>query len=434
MNDAKICLLKNFNKRLLNDNLLLDSLWSLLGTSFSRFFGLILGVFLAKFLGVDVFGQYGFLKSTAISLGIFTSFGIGYTSTKYIANHVNNTDFNLFRLYKKLITLTFFSGLTISFFIFIFSNEVAKYIFELPEISHEIKIIAFFVFFNSLVTTQVGTLAGLKEFKRTAKTNSIISFISFLLTIFLTYYFLLFGALIALTITQIIFYFSYNKLINSNFFILKSNEKSFNITYREVIKFSFPIALQEITYSFFTWINFVVLLRLSNYVEIGLYSAGNHWKAMILFIPGIFKSILLSYLSSNEQNIYEFKNLFKKVLLLNLIVSIFPALIIIISSPFIESYYGSSYEGLSTVLSFLVLGTIAISVSNVYVQAYLSKGQNWLMFYFKCINHVGTLLTFYLFATSSIFSPVMSLVMSILIWSLISVLIMAYTYHLKILR
>ena len=257
MSNTKTNLLKIFNKRLSKDNLLLDSLWSLLGSSFSRFFGLILGVFLAKFLGVDVFGQYGFLKSTAISLGIFSSFGIGYTSTKYIANHINNTDFNLSKLYTKLIKLTFFSGLFISSFIFILSEEIAKYIFELPEFSSEIKIIAIFVFFNSLVTTQVGTLAGLKEFKKTAKTNSIVSLISLLLTIFLTYYFLLIGALIALTITQIIFYFSYYKLIHSNFFIKKSNNKLFNISYQEVIKFSFPIALQEIIYSFFTWFNFV---------------------------------------------------------------------------------------------------------------------------------------------------------------------------------
>ena len=47
--------------------------------------GLLVGVGLARTLGVSGFGEWGVLNSTIVTVGVFAGLGLGVTATKYVA-------------------------------------------------------------------------------------------------------------------------------------------------------------------------------------------------------------------------------------------------------------------------------------------------------------------------------------------------------------
>src|SRR5580704_10296000 len=59
--------------------------WSLIAGCVSRFLALLASIIIARLLGKETFGQLGILQSTLEMFGSVTAFGMGLTSTKYIA-------------------------------------------------------------------------------------------------------------------------------------------------------------------------------------------------------------------------------------------------------------------------------------------------------------------------------------------------------------
>ena len=75
----------NLLTKLKKNQLFKDSVWSLFGNVVGRGLALVSGIFVARFLGKDIFGEYGIIKNTILTIGVFSTFGLGYTTTKYIA-------------------------------------------------------------------------------------------------------------------------------------------------------------------------------------------------------------------------------------------------------------------------------------------------------------------------------------------------------------
>ena len=59
--------------------------WSLAGAVVSRLLGLASFVIVARILGKSGYGHFGIIQSTVGMFGVFAGFGLGQTSTKYVA-------------------------------------------------------------------------------------------------------------------------------------------------------------------------------------------------------------------------------------------------------------------------------------------------------------------------------------------------------------
>ena len=103
-------------------------------------------------------------------------------------------------------------------------------------------------------------------------------------------------------------------------------------------------------------------------------------------------------------------------------------------SNIIENFYGTSFDGLNSVIILTVFSVIIYSLSDVYAQVYLSKNKNWLMFYLKFSRDVGILLlTYYLFSMQFEFRGAIILIFSKIFWSIIFLIliVLIYEYHIK---
>jgi O-antigen/teichoic acid export membrane protein len=385
-----------FKNSVRNSPLAVDSFWALVGNVASRGLGLLGAILVARILGKHVYGEYGMIRNTLISIAIFSTFGLGYTATKYVANY--RIDFKekirSFCRYSVRCTLIVSGAMGVS--LLLTSNYVASELLNAPSLSNSLRFVAVWIVFNALTTTQIGILSGFGFFKQMAKINTIVGVVTFLSTFILTYYYQLQGALVALVISQVI-----NWILN--YYALESElskpeyQSTQEVQFKSILLFSLPITLQEGLYSITSWLGYLLLIRLSSYGELGLYSAAMQWSAVILFIPGILRNVILSHMSnSNGSSGYQSKIL-KPMLLVSFVSTVFPFLIILAGSKYIGALYGSTFNDLHGVLSVSVLTTIFTSMSNVYVQAYMAVGDNWTMLLFRFIRDVGILMLAYVF-------------------------------------
>ena len=54
----------NLKRRLLNSKLFKDSTWALLGSVLGKGLSLVAGIAVARFLGKEIYGEYGMIKNT----------------------------------------------------------------------------------------------------------------------------------------------------------------------------------------------------------------------------------------------------------------------------------------------------------------------------------------------------------------------------------
>ena len=89
----------NIYNRLKGSDLAKDSFWALFGNFIGKGLSLIAGIAVARFLGSEVYGEYGIIKSTLIMIAIFSSFGLGITATKFIAETKDKNPENFYMEY-----------------------------------------------------------------------------------------------------------------------------------------------------------------------------------------------------------------------------------------------------------------------------------------------------------------------------------------------
>jgi len=381
-------------QRLFKSKFIRDSFWSLLGNIVGRGLSLLAGIVVARFLGKEIYGEYGIIKSTILSLSVFSTFGLGYTATKYVAEFKNSKQeyLNLILKYSRYITLIV-SGI-IALLLFSFADYISETILKASHLNVHLRLVSIWVIIGALTTTQIGILAGFGQFKEMAKIHGIVGFVTFVLSVLFTYIWGLFGALFALLVAQIFNLYLNFRLVNkhkSKYNFYKKDQKFL----RDVLNFSLPVAMQEILYSLMGWILNYLLIRYANYGELGIYTAAMQWNCLILFIPGVLRNVILSHISETTNNTLRHQRILTNTLIINLLSTFIPFIIVYIFSGHIVAFYGSSFEELKIVLRTLVFSTIFLSLSNTFAQSYLSLGKSWLMFYIRFIRDFGKIVIGY---------------------------------------
>ena len=369
-----------------------DSFWSILGNVAGSGLALAAGIIVARFLGKEIFGEYGMIKATLLNFAVFSTFGLGFTATKFIAEAKGN----IRQIVKGSTSITLITSIAFALLLFAFSKQAAVFL-NAEHLSFALRIFAVNIVFNAISTVQIGILAGFKAFKQIAVNNGIAGAVLFLLSVVFTYYWNIEGALSALLISTLIRCILNNAVVRKNLRTCISSEQQADGIVKKMFSFSLPIALHEGVFTITGWLQMLLLIKLTNYGEIGLFSAAQQWVMVILFIPGVLRNVALSHLSGANDNAVEHKKIFHRIILINFTTTIIPCLIIFAFSGFIASFYGESFiERLPMVLSIAVFSAVFTGVQNVYVQNLLSVNKTWTHFCLSAIFNVLTLVLSFL--------------------------------------
>lgn len=421
---------KNYLSRLTNSNFVKDSFWALVGNVIAKSMALAGSIIVARILGKEVFGEFGTVKGTLVNIAIFSTFGLGYTATKYVAEFKNKKPEILRDLSKQAFKISLITSGIMSVLLFVTAEYLSETLFQASHLASSFRLMSIWIIFNALTTTQIGVLSGLNKFKEMAKINTLVGAFAFVSSIILAYYFFLDGALISLVLTQALNFVLNYRLLSK--LLPVSSEKLDRTFVKKIVNFSIPVALQEGTYALSAWFILILLIQFGGYGEVGLYSAATQWSAVILFVPGILRNVILTHMSTHLDNKKIHEIVLKRTLIINFISTIVPGFIVWLMIPLILSAYGDSFEGLRLVLLTVVFNTVFISLSNVFAQAYMSKSRNWLMYFIRLARDIFIILTFVLL--SQYYSEAaLNLALSILMINFIFLMVMSLTYY-KVIR
>lgn len=384
--------IKKTYKSLKTSTLFKDSFWALMGNVFGRGLALLASIAIARMLGKDLFGEYGLIRTVLLTVAILSTFGLGYTSTKFIANYISKSPSKINSLIEKIIQISLIVGLFFSTIIF-FSSTLIEHYLKIGNTSASIKYLAVIILFNSLTTTQIGILAGFKKFKALARINLINGIIVFVLSVVLTYLYSLDGALIALLISQIF------NCIQNYVEVKKSvkeigEQESVKVNGAEILKFSAPIAMEEMMPSILSLLIPILVVKYSNIGEVGIYNAATQWSSIILFIPGALKNVVFSHLSTENDNITRQKQILNRILAVNFSATFIPFVIVLIFSGFISDFYGSTFTGLKSVLNIAVFTTIFSCMYGSIQRFFIIQNKGWAVFAIEFISSVFIIITF----------------------------------------
>lgn len=353
-----------------------DSSWALIGSVLGKGLSLLAGIAVARYLGKDVYGEYGIIKNTLFQIAVFSTLGLGYTGTRFVAKSIADNTNNTRQIIRSIYVISYITSGLLAFLTFLFSNQIATLI-KLPDTSLAIKCTALIIVANAVNSAQIGILSGFKAFKKIAVNNTWGGLVTFISSIGFTYYWGLNGALVALLISMV-----FNAIINN--VSIKHHTKEMVVIpdrnprlYKELIGFSIPVALQESLYSLVGWSISFLIIEYSNHGELGLYTAAMQWANIILFIPGVLKNVILSYFSSSKNTV----SLRDRMIMINVFATFIPFVFVAIFSSWIASFYGPTFTGLPILLMTSCFASIFSSVAGVVIYEFISKGNTWLVFF-----------------------------------------------------
>lgn len=379
----------DIKNRLSASPLFKDSFWSLLGSVVGKGLAVVAGVLVARFLGKEIYGEYGILKNTLIYLEIFSTFGLGYTATKFVAQYRKNNQVQSKEISNASMIVTLVTSSFIACILLLFSKQVAVLI-DAPQLDKGIKLLAIAVIPNAVNVAQIGILSGYSAFKTIAKNTVFSGICTFVLTILLTLKFGLTGAVLALVLSYaiqcLLNHISIRK-IHAGLPVVRVKKQ----TYKDIVSYSLPIALQEGLYSVTNWLVSFIIIKLSGYGELGMYTAAIQVTAIMGFIPSILSNVTLSHFAHRIDDTDGFAKTRRVMMLTNFVSTTGIFFLILLFSDIITSFFGSSFSGLSKVFLVSCITSIIASLSSVYVQECLSSNHNWFLFTARVVRDFTTL-------------------------------------------
>ena len=369
--------IKTFFSRLSKSQLARDSLWAVCGNGLGYGLLLLSGIVIARFLGRDLYGEYGLVKTTMLYIAGFATFGLGVSSTKFIANALVSEPRNIRAIAQEAmrITLAFSAALAAAMFL---AAEPLSAFLGTPSLSQAFRVLGLIIVCKALNTTQNGILAGFGCFSLIARNNVISGALMLLSCAPLTWGFGLDGAFASLLASQALNVILNHVNIRKKLRSLK-DQRSYRCR-KKLIAFSFPIAVQELNYTLCNWGAVILLTKFSSVGQVGIYTATSQWIGIITFIPVLLNNVILSHLSASVGNRDRHSHTLRTMLGVNLISTLVPFAVISLLAGWIAGFYGPTFKEMGGVLRVMTIATIFISCSNVFYSELIARGLNWLLF------------------------------------------------------
>lgn len=312
--------------------------------------GLVVGVWVARYLGVQDFGALNYAMAIVAITGVFATMGIESL------------------VVKKLIEAPKFKNeiLTTAFFIKLFGA-----------IAGLATTVLYCCFANESLTLplilSIGTLflaMDVVDYYNQSKINSKI------IVILRSISFIIASALKVIAIINLLPLFYFAIIFSFEFFIafilmyfsmkdtfLKFNNFSISIA-KEFLKNGFPLLLASFTVMIYMKIDQVLLGKLKGNEDLGIYSAAIKIAEMVYIIPTMFCSTIYPKIiaSLNESNL-KFEELIKKIFFSLFWMAIIISIITYFLSDFILNIlYGNQFAASSNVLKIVCFSNVFVFV------------------------------------------------------------------------
>ena len=357
--------IRNF---ILSNKLIKETLWSFIAKGVAFVFFYIFIIFLARSLGVELFGKWSFFYSILTIIFVISYFGVNPSAKIFLARSKdkNEISYNIFSSLKLRLIISFFFIIICGIVFTLIPASIIgdlRYLFilALP-----------FIFLKALVEYLRHVFQGLHRIKYQSYINLCEYGLNLLLTVILVYFmFSLKSVVLALTISTlitVIFGFIFLKKF-WNFARNKTKEKE-NI--KKIFHYSLPLAFISFGFLIITEVDIVMLGWLGTPQEVGVYAAAKNFVNKLPQIAfAITMGVMPTFAKLNSENFDILKSRFKKVLKINFFIYVYISGAILLFSPFfVPLIFGAEYSNSVLPLQILSIWLFIVSF-NVLFNSFL---------------------------------------------------------------
>ncbi len=334
--------------------------WMLVGTGLAQASTFIATLFAARLLGSEVFGKFGIIQSTLGLFSIVAGFGLGITNKRYIGELRDVDKKRCGEIIGFSTLLSWGSASILTLLLLVFSPWITREILKAPDIILELKIASGILLLNGLNEAQLGALSGLEEFKYIAIINVLRSCLTLITLITGVWYWKLPGLIGGMSVTASLVWVITGLMLRSvtrkaGISIQYSNLRKSSLIFRD---FALPALMTGLLPTIVFWSARALLVQYPNgYTELGIITAAEQWLIIMSFIPGQITNVAQPILSNiySTKNWKQFNKAFIMIVMFPLGIGVLIGLFIILITKWLPTVYGSSFQGLPSILYIMCL-------------------------------------------------------------------------------
>jgi O-antigen/teichoic acid export membrane protein len=265
-----------------------QAIWSLLGSVISYGGNFVVLLIAARILGTERFGHFGMVTGTIGAFGVFAGLGLSATAARHVARYKDDAPRRAAQTIVLVRNVTVLLGVAISFLLFVAAPRLAERQLHAASLSTSLKFGCALLLFSALLTKQAGILSGLEGLRQAAWTTGIRMIIAVPITFGACLSDGVRGAVVASSITA-----GVGCLINERAILRMCAARGISLhgtpdsVFRmELLRYAVPAFIGGALAVPAQWYAMTFIATLPRgYIQIGLLSAVNNWKALVTFVP-----------------------------------------------------------------------------------------------------------------------------------------------------
>jgi O-antigen/teichoic acid export membrane protein len=279
--------------------------WNMVGTLFAQGSVFLTAIILARLLGKEVFGELGMIQSTLLTLTSIAQVSTGLTATKYVAEFRDADKARAGHVLGLCSVLTLITGVVATALLLIGAPWMAEHVLAAPHLAVSLSIAAAFVLFSVMNGYQIGALAGLESYKSISIYGALLGAAHLVVCGLGAMLWGLHGALGGMAVSALLRWGVYGIVLHR-----ETGKQGITIQRREGLRereilhrFTLPAALSGLTTMPAIWLgNAFLVQQPGGYAEMGLYSAANNIRLLMLMIPTLLNSVGVAVLNNKYGN------------------------------------------------------------------------------------------------------------------------------------
>jgi O-antigen/teichoic acid export membrane protein len=360
--------------------------WYLLATLAGQGATFLASVVVARMIGPEQFGQLGIIQTTVVAASSIAQLGMGITATKYVAELRYIDSRRAGRILSLVLVLACATGGMASVLLLVAAEPLAARVLSAPDLESYFVWISAAVLFQSVNAVQAGALAGLQAFRGLCIVTAICGAAQLVLTVVLARVWGLHGAVAAVIIGAGLRVVAYQVSL-----AYETRRQGISMALagtpgeiRVIAGFAVPSALSGLSTQPAQWASSAMLANQpEGFVEVGLYSAANALRTLVLLLPGLASSVATSFI--NQYYGLGHAASYRQIFRINLAISVLVVLVaggtLAATATFALSIFGEQFTGAVEVLMVLMVSAGLEAAAAAIYQIVQSKGRMWLSFF-----------------------------------------------------
>jgi len=356
--------------------------WTMTGTVFNQGSTLASNIWIANLLGKSLFGEFAIVLATVQATVGMAGVGIGYTTTRYLAEWRHRDPVRAGKLLELFSRLSWGAAVLAAVLLATFASRIANGALAAPSVGQPLLIAATATLFNVRNGFLTGALQGLEAF-RFIGLGGVISGVGYLaLTAAGAKIDGVRGAAIGLLVSSM--------LQCAVLTIAMHREREKQQLGREsadlkaelplILRFCLPGALSPISTVPVLWAVQAFLVRSPNrFAELAIYAVGLNLLTLVMFPPSMLSGVAMVHI--NRALVVDGEAGYRSAVRLNLGATLamvtISLLVVALLGPTILGFYGRDFRTGYAALGLLLLAAIPESLSNALYQSMQTRERMW---------------------------------------------------------